>query len=288
MITVTEFTDPGCPYAFSAEPCRWRLRWLYEGRLDWNRRMVVLSESPEEYEARGTTPATQVKGLRRLQRSHRMPIDARERPRMHATAPACRAVVAARRHAPDGGARLLRLLRVLTMAGALLDEPGTLDRAAEMSGLDPRLVRAWMAEPETEAALRADMEAARHPSPAALVLDHRLAKTDQGHRYSCPSYVFETAHGRFDVPGFRPVEAYEVILANLAPDVPRRPAPATVSEALTWAGEPLATAEVAAICQLDFEEAREELARVATIEPVGGDGYWSLADEPVTAATLVA
>ncbi len=29
MIDVTPFTDPACPFAFSAEPARVRLRWHY-------------------------------------------------------------------------------------------------------------------------------------------------------------------------------------------------------------------------------------------------------------------
>lgn len=45
---------------------------------------------------------------------------------------------------------------------------------------------------------------------------------------------------------------------------------------LAWAGESLATAEVAAVSGIDLLEAREQLARVAHGTPVGADGYWSL------------
>ena len=45
---------------------------------------------------------------------------------------------------------------------------------------------------------------------------------------------------------------------------------------LQWAGEPLATAEVAAVCGIDREEARERLGRVATERHIGFDGLWSL------------
>jgi hypothetical protein len=39
---------------------------------------------------------------------------------------------------------------------------------------------------------------------------------------------------------------------------------------------PLATAEVAMVCDRDLADVREQLGRVARFEPVGGDGYWAL------------
>ena len=276
-LCIREFTDPGCPFAFSAEPARWRIEWLYGDQLEWSRRMVVLSESPEDYLERGFTPDKQAESYRRLRREHGMPIDAHERPRMPATEVACRAVVAARLHAPAHERALLRRLRVLGFAGQMIDEPDTVERAARHVDLAPDQLLGWMEEPETREALAQDMAAARSPSPAALVLDSRLAETEDGHRYTCPSYQFRSGEGTcFDIPGFRPVEAYEVAIANLAPELERRPTPETVEEPLAWAGEPLATVEVAAVCKLEPEEAREELARVGDFQPVGNDGYWTL------------
>src|SRR5919199_2620609 len=276
-LCIREFTDPGCPFAFSAEPARWRIEWLYGDQLEWSRRMVVLSESPEDYLERGFTPDQQAESYRRLRREHGTPIDAHERPRMPATEVACRAVVAARLHAPAHERALLRRLRVLGFAGQMIDEPDTVERAARHVDLAPDQLLGWMEEPETREALAQDMAAARSPSPAALVLDSRLAETEDGHRYTCPSYQFRSGEGTcFDIPGFRPVEAYEVAIANLASELDRRPAPDTVEEVLAWAGEPLATVEVAAVCKLEREEAREELALVADFQPVGNDGYWTL------------
>jgi hypothetical protein len=105
-------------------------------------------------------------------------------------------------------------------------------------------------------------------------------------RYTCPSYELIRATeppadwptaGRVDLPGFRPVEAYEAALANLAPELTRRPDPDSVEQVLRWAGMPIATAEVAAVCDREIADVRTELARVATFLPVGGDGYWTAA-----------
>jgi predicted DsbA family dithiol-disulfide isomerase len=278
-LAVTHFTDPGCPFAFSAEPHRYRLRWLYGDQLEWETHMVVLSESPADYEEKGFTPEKQAASLERIQRRHGMPIDPRPRPRMTATVEACRAVVAARLRAPERHEALLRALRIAAMAGDLIDEPEVIDAAARDAGLDPAELRGWMAEELVEAALREDMAAARAPAPAAQALEHKLApeeEAEDGLRYTCPSYEFARDDGRrVALPGFQPVEVYEAAVANLGPELERRDPPGSVAEVLAWAGEPLATAEVAAIAELDLATARTELARVASERPAGPDGYWS-------------
>ncbi|MGH2944211.1 MAG: DsbA family oxidoreductase, partial [Solirubrobacteraceae bacterium] len=111
-VCITEFTDPGCPWAWSAEPFRRRLQWLYGDMLDWRWRMVVLADDPQEYLDKGFTPERQSKAYTTIARDHGMPIDTALRERMHATAPACRAIVAARVHAPEREDPLLRAFRV--------------------------------------------------------------------------------------------------------------------------------------------------------------------------------
>ena len=278
-VCITEYTDPGCPWAFSAEPFRRRLDWLYGERLKWDVVLVGLSESPEEYEERGFTPEGMAEGMRKIAADHKMPIATHVRPRLAATLPACRAVVAARLHASERAMRvLLRRLRIRNFRGELLDEDATIDGAARDAGLDPASLRCWMAGEDVEAALREDMGRAREPMPAARVLDHKLANWSGGRRYTCPSYeiVRTTDSVRIAVPGFQPFAAYDVVLANLVPGVDRREPPASVEEVLEWTGTPLATQEVAVVRDIPFEQAREELGRVAAEEHVGADGYWTL------------
>jgi predicted DsbA family dithiol-disulfide isomerase len=279
-LTIREFTDPACPFAFSAEPGRLRLTWLYGDQIEWQPRMVVLSESPDDYAAKGFTPERQVEALTAIRDRYGMPIETRRRPRMMATVHACRAVVAARLHAPPGRDRaLLRRLRVHAMAGELIDEPGVIARCAREAGIEPMMVfRAAANDPAVEVALREDMAAARAPSGASLALDHKLG--DNGSRYTCPSYEIERTVGngwpRFDVPGFQPVEVYEAAVANLAPELERAAAPESVEDVLAWAGEPLAAAEVAAICAIGRDEAESQLAAAASSQ----GGWWSLPAVP--------
>ncbi|MGZ4481144.1 MAG: DsbA family protein [Gaiellales bacterium] len=277
-VRITEFTDPGCPWAWSAEPVRRRLRWLYGDRLEWKLRMVVLWESAEQQSESGVTPERQAAVYHRIAHDHGMPIDTRVRPRLAATLPACLAVVAVRTHQPDAVIRLLRELRVLHASGALLDDPDTLSRAAAAAGVEPADLQRWIGEPGVAADLAEDMRLAREPMPAARVLDHKLANWSGGRRYTCPSY--EIARLADDVhvavPGFQPFSVYDVITANLVPGLDRREPPASVEEALAWADCPLATKEVAVLCDISLEDARERLGRVAYERHVGADGLWWL------------
>jgi predicted DsbA family dithiol-disulfide isomerase len=277
-VCITEYTDPGCPWAYSAEPFRRRLSWLYGDALEWKVRLVGLAGSPDEYVERGFTPEKQSRAFASIARDHGMPIDTSLRPRMAATIPACRAVVAARLHAPDRMRRLLRRLRVRHFAGQLLDDPATIAAAARDAGIDPADLDRWTAGDDVEVALRDDMAAARHPIDAARVLDEKLANWSGGRRYTCPSYeIVRAADGvKIAVPGFQPFAVYDVVTANLVPGVERRDPPASVEDVLSWTGTPLATKEVAVVCDIAFADARERLGRVAVEQHVGADGFWSL------------
>lgn len=276
-VLITEYTDPACPWAFSAEPFRRRLNWLYGEQLEWEVKLVGLSDGSASPKF---TPEQLSDAYKKISHEHKMPIDTRVRERMAASVPACRAVVAARRNATtDQTRRLLRRLRVRTMSGELLDAPETIDGAARDAGIDPEDLHRWVEDPATQAALDEDMAAARQPMPAARVLDAKLANWSGGRRYTCPSYEVERrADGvKIAVPGFQPFAVYDVLLANLVPGVSRRPAPETVEEVLEWTGTPLASIEVAVVMDIPFEDARERLGRVAVEHPVGFDGFWTLA-----------
>ena len=210
---------------------RQRLRWLYGDQLDWDVRMAVLRAAPP----REWSAARAAASLRLIAEVSGMPISWRPRVRGVATIHACRVVVAVRLRWPDRADAILRRLRVLGMAGELLDDSDTFELAAAQAGLPVAELAAYCAEPEVEAALRADMEAAR------------------GH--GCPA--FELAGCRVD--GRRPL-----------PGLERRPDPASAEAVLEWAGMPLATAEVAAVCARPIASVRAELTREASFAA----GYW--------------
>ena len=255
---VTLFTDPACPFAFSAEPVRRQLQWHYGDQLEWTIRMIVLTLDPGE-------PAKLAEGAPGLQRKHGMPIDPRPYAREFSTEPACLAVVATRLQAPDRLEPFLRRLRVRAMLGQFLDDPEMIAAAAKEAGVDPEIGA------DARAALDEDIAAARDPSPAARRLDHKLGGPPEQRRYTAGSYEL----GEISVPGFNPIEAYDVALA--AQGLSRgRGRPESVTEVLEWAGEPLATAEVSAVMGRSDQHVRAELARSgARAIPAGADCYWA-------------
>jgi hypothetical protein len=66
------------------------------------------------------------------------------------------------------------------------------------------------------------------------------------------------------------------VLANLVPGTDRREPPTEAGEVLEWAAVPLASMEVATVLDVELDEARERLSRVADEEHVGADGFWTL------------
>ena len=277
---ITVFTDPACPFAFSAEPVRLALHWRYGDALAWRLRMIVLTLEPGE----GNKLAQGAPGL---QRRYGMPIAPHPYPRSFSSEPACRAVVAIREYCGEHGAELLlRALRVRAMAGGLLDDEHLIRAAGTEAGVYPSDLRLWMASAGTEAALQADIAAARDPSPGARALDHKLGGPREQRRYTAPSYELSNGERSISVPGFNPAEVYETAIANLAPDARRREPPADVGELLQWAEVPLATAEVIEIMQQPEQQVRDALAQVATPRPAGADMYWTAANARATVDRL--
>jgi 2-hydroxychromene-2-carboxylate isomerase len=261
------FTDPACPFAFSAEPVRQRLRWHYGDQLAWRLTMIVLTLEPGEAEKLQA-------GAPGLQRKYGMPIDPAPYSRPSSSEPACRAVIAARLNAPAMEAPLLRRLRVHRMAGGLLDDPALIAAAASDVGLDPAELHSWAGSPAVDDTLREDIRKSRTPSAAARALNHKLGGPQGERRYTAPSYEIA---GEISIPGFNPVEAYEIAIANLDPSLTRRPKPESVTELLAaFPDEPLATAEIALIMQSAEPAVRAELARAARPIPSGADFYWTL------------
>src|SRR5688500_12381170 len=147
-VRITEFTDPGCPWAYSAEPARRRLDWLYGEGLEWHVNVVGLAETRAEQAEKGFTPESMSENFTRISCDHGMPIDTRVRESLSATVAACRAVVATRLHQPEREWQLLRCLRVDYFAGGLLDDPELIREAAQTAGVDPEELEGWMAEDE--------------------------------------------------------------------------------------------------------------------------------------------
>src|SRR3712207_3330100 len=94
-LRITHISDPGCPFAYSAMPFITALQWRYGDQIEWRHVMIGLTEDRTQYEQRGYTPLLMARGNRKFARFG-MPFGREPKPRMAATARACRLVVATR------------------------------------------------------------------------------------------------------------------------------------------------------------------------------------------------
>ena len=276
-VNVTIYTDPGCPFGFNAQRQEAQLLWHYGEGLVVLRRMIVLTEKSSSFEQLGLSREMVAGNAKRLRASYGMPMVTEPPDRLAATIQACRVCVGARLREPPRADRLLRALRRRAFSeGQPLDELDTIHAAGADAGIAADTLDAWLADEQVEGALREDMAATRAPLREALALSHRLSRSDGGLRYSTASAVFERGDRRLVMPGFQPFAVYEVAVANVGPEIERRPPPETVDEILSWAPYPLATAEVAELRGVPIGQARDELQRAgAKLAVAAGDGYWS-------------
>jgi 2-hydroxychromene-2-carboxylate isomerase len=276
-VELTFFNDPGCPFGYSAWPALSVLRWRFGDQLRWRTVMIGLAEAPEEYEAKGFDPlflATSQMGFRR----HGMPFAIAPKPRLWATSPACRALIAVRRAWPEAETAALRALQFAQFCTPLLlDEPDDLRRAlATVPGIDAGAAVGAIDDPQVWAEYDRDRAEARSAAASPAFAQGKTA----GDRYTAPSVVFARDGRRLEAGGFQPLEAYDVLLANLAPELERRPAPEDPAEALAEFPDGLTTAELAAVMQSGDTEARllERLAAGTVEREQLGDGaLWHLA-----------
>jgi protein-disulfide isomerase-like protein with CxxC motif len=289
VIDVTHFTDPGCPWAYSAFPAHTTLRWRYGEQLRWTLVMIGLTEDAAQYAARGYTPTRSAIGYGRFRRFG-MPFQVTPKPRLSATSPGCRAIVATRKAAPaleDAALRALQFAQFTTTG--TLDDPDMLRSAlATVEGLDAEAVVGRIDDPEVIEDYERDRGAARAAAGTPTEFQGRAANTDGEVRYTAPSLVFEAPGGRrLEAGGFQPIEAYDVVIANLDPTLERRPPAHDPIEVLTAFPYALTTAEVAAamaehLALPDLVAVETALITAtgegrATRRPAGDGSLWAVA-----------
>ena len=261
--------------------------------------LIGLSESAEAYEARGYTPDRLLRTQHVFGERFGMPYSFERKPRMAATARACRAIVAAREIEPALGEAALRALQLMHFTTAnLLDHDDDLRSAlAAVPGLDADALVGRIDDPDLVAAYEADRALARSAEGSPTHAQDRFSTSDGPVRYTAPSVIFEDEHGaRLEVGGFQPFEAYDTVLANLDVELERRPAPGHMLEALLEFPDGLTTAELASVMRpsdlvdADLEATATEAAELAEAgtvlrEPAGRDAVWRAADStPAEAA----
>jgi 2-hydroxychromene-2-carboxylate isomerase len=286
-VETIHFTDPSCPWAYSAEPFMRALEWRFGEHLQWRTVMIGLSEDTTRSAGRGMTPESRASSWGRYSARYGMPVLGEPRSRLLFSGRACRAVVAARQQSPALADRYLRRIRLAWFTSTLLldDDAVLVELAATVPGLDAGTLEAALRDPATEAAYQADRDETRTAAEIGrpAIAQGRTASSDGPERFTAPSLVFRAGGRSLVAGGWQSLAAYDVCIANLEPDLPRRPAPG-LAEALAAFPDGLTTAEVARVCadrnvEPDIAAVAGELAALVDAgelrrEPLGSAELW--------------
>jgi predicted DsbA family dithiol-disulfide isomerase len=274
MISATLYSDPACPWAYSESPALRVLEWRYGDQLKWRLVVIGLSEDASRYAAMGYTPLRGALGQLHFRR-YGMPFAPAPKERMSASARACRAIVAARLAQPGSEWRVFRALQLANFTTPLLfdDDEQLADALRGLEGVDADAIVASLDDPAVTEAYHRDRAEARTAAGSPSEFQGKTASSDGPVRYTAPSVVFERDGQRLEAGGFQPVEAYDVLVANLDPGLDRQPVPDSPAPLLERFPDGVTTQEVAAMLA-DGNDAPDRVrAEAALLELVAGDGF---------------
>ena len=249
MIEATLYTDPACPWAYSAIPALRVLEWRYRDELDWRLVVIVLRDELDPSASEGFDPGRAAFRYSTYRKRYGMPFGMVPKARPAATGRSCRAIVAARLVDPGSEWRVLRALQLAQFTTDLLLDDDELIRDAlrPVPGLDADEIVDRLDDDEVTAAYERDRAEARSAAGTAAEAQGKTSSSDGAVRFTAPSVVFERDGTRFVAGGWQPVLAYDTLLANLDPVLRRIPPPETPEPLLDYFADGLTTAEVAAL-----------------------------------------
>jgi 2-hydroxychromene-2-carboxylate isomerase len=284
-LAVTLYSDPLCPWAYSANPAFRALEWRYGDQLDWRLVLIGLSESYEQNVKRGATPLRSAQGYLRYRRFG-MPIAPSPRARVIVSARACRAAVAARLTSPGSEFAVFRALQFAAFTTPLLlDDDADLTRALEgVPGIDASDIVSRLDDSEVVAAYQSDRAEARSAAGSPAELQGKTSTSDGPVRFTAPSVTFGVNGQRLVAGGWQPLAAYDVCVANLVPDIERRAQPEDVGVVLEAFPAGLTTYEAATVLAAANDEPDGAGTERALLElvadgrarraPLGDDAIW--------------
>lgn len=270
-LSLTLYSDPGCPWAYSAIPAQTVLRWRYGSQLQWRLVTIGLAEDPQRYLDAGYTPTRSVIGQLHYRAAYGMPFALVPRERIVATARACRTIVAARMLAPGREFDVLRALQLAWFTTPLLldQDDGIAQALHNLKNLDVGAIVAAIDDPNVTAAYEADKDETRSAAGGPTDFQGKARQTDGPVRYSAPSIVFEYEGRRLEAGGFQTIEVYDVLVANLDPTLDRQAPPENPLAALECFPDGLSTQEVAAIMAQGNQAPDRRASEAALIELLG-------------------
>lgn len=230
QLSVLEFTDPACPWAWGSEP---KVRWLRTAlgeQVAWRRVWGILFDPQDDDPA--PDPDAEAVWYQGFVDGVARHTGAPAAPRLEwvclSSWPASLAATAAARQGEAVAERVVRRLREQTFVhGRPADTDDRVLAALATgagTGLDLDRLAAEMALPEVFEQVAADKALTRRPDPLVCGLSgdgpHTGAAKElpAGRRYALPTLIFEGPAGRAIVPGWRPLAEYVDAVLTVAPE----------------------------------------------------------------------
>ncbi len=240
-VTVTEFTDPLCPWAWGSEPTLRLLRRALGRQVAWRRVFGILFDEDDDPAPDAEAETRWYEGFVEEVCGHTgAPRAARLERVALSSWPSSLAAKAAQEQGERIAERVLRRLREsMFLLGAPADtEARVLDVLTGVPGLRTDRLCDDMRAPATLYAVRQDHAEARSPARELLTLDApgphpgRAKPVGDHHRYALPTVRIAGPEGTSYVPGWRPYADYLAAVRKVAPGVVPRDGLPTPEEAL--------------------------------------------------------
>lgn len=277
------------------------IEWRYGAQIDWKLVLVGLSENTDRYASHGFTPVRMALSGASFRDRYGMPFAPNPKSRLSASSRACRAVIAARREWPGREWAAFRTLQLANFNTPLLfdDDEHMREVLAFAPGVDAERVVALIDDPEILAEYEADKAQTRTAEGSPTDFQGKAGNSDGKVRYTAPSVIFRHREGRtLEAGGFQPVEAYDVVIANLDPTLARQAPPEDPTALLEHFELGLSTQEVAALLAHGNDRPDRTAAEQALLALVaegraerhalGGDAIWTVAGGPQPARLMTA
>lgn len=270
------------------------IEWRYGAQIAWRLVLVGLSEDLSRYDRMGYTPVRGALSALHFRDRYGMPFAPGIKRGRAASSRACRAVIAARRTVPGSEWAVFRALSLANFSTPLLfdHDEQMVEALSGLPGVDADAIVALIDDPAVVAEYESDKAETRTAAGSATELQGKAGNSDGAVRYTAPSVVFTRVRDglRLEAGGFQPVEAYDVLVANLDPTLQRRQPPEDVAELLAFFPHGLCTQEVAALLARGNDAPDRAGAEAALLtllhdgradyHPLGDDAIWTAPGGP--------
>src|SRR6476620_793607 len=274
MLAATLFTDPGCPWAYSANPALRVLEWRFRDQFSWRLVMIGLREEASDTAVRTYDPDRALARWKVFESRYGMQFAVEPKSRAAGTGRGCRAVVAAGQIEAGSEWRVFRALQIANFTGSVyLDDVESLREALRhVEGVDADRIADAIDDPIVVDEYERQRAEARSAAGTPSEAQDKTTVSDGAVRYTAPSVLFRRGDDVAHAGGWQPLLSYDTVLANFAPELERAAAPESPEPLLEFFPGGLTTAEVALLLAEGSDPVPDHEAAGASLSDVVAAG----------------